>query len=86
MTDEESENWNYRVVRTDCEDCVDGYFYEIHEVYYDSDGNIDKITLEPVDVFSESEGGIKWILEEMTKCLDKPVIDMSTLKEIVDES
>lgn len=37
--------WNYRVVR---KQTADGEYYGIHEVYYDSDGNPEMVTVEPV--------------------------------------
>lgn len=68
--------WNHRVVRR-------GYpngehLYEIHEVYYDSEGKIEFMTEDPIDPVGDNLEELRVTLERMTRCLDKPVLDYET--------
>ena len=64
--------WNYRCI-------VDEHkgeeYFQIHEVYYDSDGIPNAMTKEGVTVFSE-EGlkGMKEVFKMMKEALKKPII------------
>jgi len=85
-------SWNYRVMRhkagqlEENPDLKWDEYLAIHEVYYDKKGNPDSITKEPIKVVGDDGedafSSIKWILKEMTKALDKPILDYDTLKEI----
>lgn len=49
-------------------------YFEIHEVYYDKNDKPDSYTTNPVDVSGYSEKDIRWSLEMMLKCLNKPIL------------
>lgn len=77
-------SWNHRVVRrfypnTHMDDSM---LYEIYEVYYDKDGNIQGITEEPIRISEETVDDLRKTVERLTKCLNNPVIDYDTFKEI----
>lgn len=77
-------SWNHRVVRriypnTHMDDSI---VYQIHEVYYDENGAINSITSEPINIVEESVEDLKTTLQRIIKCLDNPIIDYDTLKEI----
>ena len=78
--------WNHRVVKksTDTGDGLDE-IYEIHEIYYDDDGEILCYSENPtvpmgLDL-SDLEGDLKLRLE----ALDKPVLEMKDLLKLVEE-
>ena len=50
-------------------------FYQIHEVFYDKEGNVESYTKNGVTVGGNNIGEVKWVLLEMLKALDKPVLD-----------
>ena len=80
-------SWNYRVVeksityKVDCSDITyDTTTYEIHEVYYDKDGNITMWSAEAITPYGEGhikdlEVDIKFMLEACSK----PVLKESDL-------
>lgn len=77
-------SWNHRVVRrtypnTHMDDSI---LYEIHEVYYNSDGSINGITEEPIKIREETVDDLRKTVERLTKCLESPIIDYDTLQEI----
>ena len=79
-------SWNHRVVRrtythTHRDDTI---LYQIHEVYYNEDGHltINSITEEPIRIMEETMDDLKKTVERLTKCLEYPIIDYETLKEI----
>lgn len=77
-------SWNHRVIRriypnTHMDDSI---LYEIHEVYYHSDGTIGSITEEPINIMEESLDDLRKTVERLTKCLESPIIDYDTLQEI----
>ena len=64
-------SWNHRVI---AHDSKDGVYFRIHEVYYD-DNNIPKSwTKEPVTIGSEDLKGIRWTLNKIKLCLNKPIL------------
>ena len=67
-------SWNYRVVKDDCEE---GY-YEIMEVYYDKEGNINGYA-DTGCPYGESLEGVKRCLELMSKALDEPILQLKDL-------
>lgn len=77
-------SWNHRVVRrfypnTHMDDSI---LYEIYEIYYDKDGNVDGITEEPIKIREETVDDLRKTIERLTKCLEQPIIDYDTLQEI----
>lgn len=68
--------WNYRLCKrtASCEE-----FYGIHEVYYNSDGEITMVTENPVDVFGETASEVRSILNMMKAALKKDTIDLDAI-------
>jgi len=65
-------SWNHRVMKMkDGEDD----FYQIHEVFYDIEGNVESYTKNGVTVGGNNIEEVKWVLREMLAALDKPVLD-----------
>ena len=63
--------WNHRILaHTDGED----WFFQIHEVSYDKQGNPNSYTEQGVSVGADSIEGIVWILDKMKECLNKPIL------------
>lgn len=60
-------SWNYRVVLRDAE-------FAIHEVFYEEDGSINGMTVDPVYPRAESLEGLREELERYSTALDKPVL------------
>ena len=60
--------WNYRVVRRAGE-------VAIYEAYYDDDGNVRSLTLDPVSPSSEDPATLKERLELMLEAFDKSVVE-----------
>ncbi len=73
-------HWNHRVVRRSWGD--DEYSYGIHEVYYNVDGSVSSMTKDPTNPRGEDIEELKWSLKKMTECLNHPVLDYETLKEL----
>ena len=70
-------SWNHRLMKMkDGEDD----FYQIHEVYYDKEGKVESYTKNGVTVGGKDIGEVKWVLLEMLKALDKPVLDYEDSK------
>lgn len=77
-------SWNYRVTKR-----IYNHKYlhepetlfEIREVFYDENNNISGMSEMP-DIIAESVDELENILDKMTKCCKKPVIDYDTLQEI----
>ena len=63
--------WNHRVLAH--EDGEDMYF-EIHEVYYNEENIPNGYTENGVSVGAENIKGIKWVLNKMNECADKPIL------------
>ena len=66
-------SWNYRLLAKEYKGDV---YYQIHEVYYDDNGKPNGYTANPITIGSNDIEGIKWQLEEITKCLDKPTLSV----------
>ena len=65
-------SWNHRLMKMkDGEDD----FYQIHEVFYDKEGNVESYTKNGITVGGKDIGEVKWVLLEMLAALDKPVLD-----------
>lgn len=63
--------WNHRLIATEHKGET---YYQIHEVYYDKDGVPNGYTSNPISVSGESIEDIRWVLDKMKECLNKPVI------------
>lgn len=67
-------SWNHRLLAKEYKGDV---YYQIHEVYYDNKGNPNSYTANPITIGSDYIEGIKWQLEEITKCLEKPILSLN---------
>lgn len=68
--------WNYRVMKF--VDDEGETYHQIHEVYYDKDGDLKGYTKNPVSLFS-SDGvdGLRTSIEKIAAALKKPVLESS---------
>jgi len=48
--------------------------FEIHEVYYYENGTNQIYTEQAISVSGESIEDIKWVLQKMKECLEKPIL------------
>jgi hypothetical protein len=64
-------SWNHRIL---AHKYGDEMYFQIHEVYYDKDGKPDGYTANGVSVGAESLDGIKWVLNKMKECVNKPIL------------
>ena len=91
-------SWNYRV----CKDVHTGEYstgekwetitYGIHEVYYNSEGEITGITESPMPVLADTAPGtdletedecvanLRTVIEMMTQAFHRPVVDTTTIE------
>ncbi len=74
-------SWNYRIIETEFEKYPDEKDYSIHEVYYNKDGSIQSITLNPVPVSGDTQEEVGRILEMMKEALEKPILKKKKLEE-----
>lgn len=77
-------SWNHRVVRREYPDAAieeDRVFYQIHETYYLGE-DTPSITEEPSRLMEQDMGQLRATLERMLRCLDAPVLDYETRKEL----
>ena len=72
-SDEERGNtWNYRVVKKD-------EYVGIHEAYYNGEGNVYMVTVDPVSPVGEDLDQLKTTLELMLEALDDGVLDFDQI-------
>jgi hypothetical protein len=64
-------SWNHRIL---AHKDGDRMYFQIHEVYYDKDGNPDGYTANGVSVGAESLDGINWVLDKIKECTNKPIL------------
>lgn len=64
-------HWNHRLMVEQTDEEV---YFSIHEVHYDMNGKLKGYTEKPVSVTSESLEGVKWVLDKMAECLQKPIL------------
>ena len=64
-------SWNHRILAHKEKGEI---FFQIHEVYYDTNGNPDGYTTNPVLIGSETVKGITWVLHKMLECRKKPIL------------
>ena len=65
--------WNYRVIKRLCDR---KYYFGIHEVYYNSDGDICIIAEEAIGPMGESFEKLRSEMNHMLSALGKPVLDL----------
>lgn len=65
-------SWNHRILVT-LESSGEIYL-EICEVYYDKKGNPKSHTAKGVSVGGDSVKSLKWVLDKMKKCCNKPIL------------
>ena len=77
-------HWNYRVIYTLPSDPDESGSYAIHEVHYDEAGKPRAHTAEPASAISYSEDldGLRWVVGEFSKALDKPVLMMTDFEGV----
>jgi len=63
--------WNHRILAHKFDS---GIYLQIHEVYYDKNGKIDSYTINPITVCGDDLESIKWTLDRMAECIDKPIL------------
>jgi hypothetical protein len=83
MQSEEHEmsHWNYRVVKRCSPDHPDEPAYQIHEVYYNDQGEPDAFTVDAVAPLGETPEELKADLQAMLRALDAPVLEYAVLDE-----
>lgn len=67
--------WNYRVLRTAVELSEHEYGYEIVEVYYDNNGDIEAVS-GPAAAYGESVADLSYAMGLMAKAIVKPVLEL----------
>lgn len=63
--------WNHRILAHEHKGEV---YFEIHEVFYNNNGEPDGYTEKGVSVGGEDLESITWTLEKMFECRDKPIL------------
>jgi hypothetical protein len=66
--------WNYRVIRKKCADTRE-ITYQIHEVYYLVDGNIDCWNHVPVEPLGMSEPGLRNDIQSFLGAFRQPLLE-----------
>jgi hypothetical protein len=81
-------SWSYRVVKQVTKIPLGDIdiSYSIHEVYYDSNGDIINISEGLAHPISDDIEGLQWNLERMIEACKKPVINYNTGEEIQDRN
>ena len=75
-------SWNHRVIRhVDDKDEGEEWF-SIHEVYYNDDLEPTSCTKDAIAPLQEEMKDLKWELEKMLECLEKPIIDYQYFLDI----
>lgn len=68
--------WNYRIIKTEKDDLC---YYAIHEVYYNSDGQIVASTVDPVFPGGSTVEELREDLRLYLLALDAPIINKSEI-------
>lgn len=69
-------SWNHRVLVTEhklSNGEIETHF-QIHEVYYDKDGNPDGCTANPITISGDSLESLEWTIDRIRECLRKPLL------------
>jgi len=64
-------SWNYRVL---AHKNGESFYFKIHEVYYDKNSLPNAMTERAISVGGETLHDVLWVLSEMKKALEKPVL------------
>jgi hypothetical protein len=75
-------SWNYRIIAHDDYINTDDVCYTIHEVYYNKKGIPDGYTANAITISSEDLESLHWIIDEIKKCLSKPILSKKNFPEI----
>ena len=78
-------SWDYRVVRSEYPGAAGLFCLAIHEAYYDEgESEPHSITANAcaVNCDEEDDGveGLRWMLEQMLKALDRPIVEMADIE------
>ena len=82
MNKQSQTTWNHRILAhkespgTQFEETI----YAIHEVYT-KDGKLSSYAESPVNLSATSTEGLKWTLDRMRECLEKPILDRDNFPE-----
>lgn len=89
MSDDWRSTWNYRIMRRQYVDTVDGQSvtteaFEMYECHYrqPSDALPEGWAETPVTVSADDIAGVVWMLSKMTEAASKPTLEYETGKEI----
>ena len=72
--------WNHRVIRH-TKDCEEPWL-AIHEVFYDDNGNPNSCIVDPIKLINEDLESLKWEINKIKECLDKPILDYEYFEEL----
>jgi len=72
-------SWNHRIL---AHRDGDEFFFQIHEVHYDTDGKPRGYGAPCASVCGNTIDGIKWTLDKMSKCIEKPVLSVENFPEV----
>lgn len=64
-------SWNYRILAHQSEEEI---HLQVHEVYYNDEGQPNGYTENGVAVGAEDLKGIEWVLDKMKECSEKPIL------------
>ena len=67
-------SWNYRVIRKDTGHSEEPYYYQIHEVYYDEDGEVESWSEDPIKPGGTDLPELGGDLGYMVTALSKPAL------------
>jgi hypothetical protein len=76
--------WNYRVIVKTLHSppLEDELSFGIHQVFYDSEGNINSFTSTPSFPIGETENGLKTSIALMMSAFTRPVICYNNIKHL----
>lgn len=66
-------SWNHRILASEHKNEM---YYQIYEVYYDDNGKPNSYTENPITIGGDNIESIKWQLDHISKCLDKPILSI----------
>lgn len=70
--------WNYRILAHEHNEDV---YFIIHEVYYDENGIPNGYTENGVYVNGENIEDMRWSIEKMNECLEKPILSIKNFPD-----
>jgi len=75
-------SWNYRIIRRQFKGHVS---YQVHEVYYRSDGMIERWTENPINPAGETPEELKQDFSRQLLAFESPILDYDQLSRELDE-